>query len=136
LIPLNNYFQCVQSKYEDFRQKDIDFYTRYCPEDIPVLEWYNTSIRTGNEFFVSNNLLAFFLMNFFLVTFSCDQDIGMITAPAQVPAADVDNAAAPEIGGKKKRKTRKNKKTNKRKTNKRKTRKNKKTNKRKSSKRN
>jgi hypothetical protein len=126
-IPLNQYFQCVQSKYEAFRQKDIDFYTRYCPEDIPVLEWYNTSIRTGNEFFVSNNLLAFFLMNFLLTEFDCSQNIGMITAPAEVQAADVDNAATPEIGGKKKRKTRKTRKnkktrkTSKRKTSKRKT---------------
>jgi hypothetical protein len=55
-----------------FRNKDIEFYRKYCPEDIEILEWYNLYIRTGCEFFVSKGLLTYFIKSFLLTSFNCN----------------------------------------------------------------
>ena len=47
-----------------FKDIDINFYNKYCSQDIPILEWYNQNVRTGLEFFVSRGLLTKFLTSF------------------------------------------------------------------------
>jgi len=54
-----------------FKEKDKVFYDKYCPQDKEILEWYNTYVRTGVEFFVSKGLLTYFLKTFWLKQFNC-----------------------------------------------------------------
>jgi hypothetical protein len=54
-----------------YLNKDIEFYRAYCPEDMEVLHWYNTYIRLGCEFFVSNGMLIYFIKTFLLTEFNC-----------------------------------------------------------------
>ena len=56
--------------------KDMEFYEKYCPEDIPILEWFNTYVRTGSEFFISNNLLVKFLLDYFYKNINCPETRG------------------------------------------------------------
>ena len=54
-----------------YLNKDIEFYRVFCPGDIEILNWYNTYIRLGCEFFVSKGLLTYFIKTFLLTEFNC-----------------------------------------------------------------
>ena len=56
---------------EKFSEKDLAFYRKYCPDDVPILEWYNESIRTGCEFFVSKGLVTHFLKTGLFHKYNC-----------------------------------------------------------------
>lgn len=56
---------------ENFSEKDLAFYGKYCPEDIPILNWYNEFIRTGCEFFVSKGLVTHFLKTGLFHKYNC-----------------------------------------------------------------
>ena len=87
------------------KAKDIKFYTSL---GLPTktLEWYNDNVRIGQEFFVSQKLLEYLLMNYLFTNYSC-----------------------PGKGGKRKTRQKRNKKTHK-KTHKKTQKRHKKTNKR------
>lgn len=57
-----------------YLQKDVEFYSKYCPQDIPILEWYNTYLRVGCEFFVSKNVLFYFYKAFLYTNFRCENE--------------------------------------------------------------
>ena len=61
--------KCVYD--EMYANKDYEFYRAYCPQGIDDLIWYNNNIRTGCEFFVSKDLLIYFL-KFLFVPYNCD----------------------------------------------------------------
>jgi len=71
------------------KAKDIKFYTSL---GLPTktLEWYNNNVRIGQEFFVSQKLLEYLLMNYLFTNYSC-----------------------PGKGGKRKTRQKRNKKTHK-----------------------
>jgi hypothetical protein len=71
------------------KAKDIKFYTSL---GLPTktLEWYNDNVRIGQEFFVSQKLLEYLLMNYLFTNYSC-----------------------PGKGGKRKTRQKRNKKTHK-----------------------
>jgi hypothetical protein len=54
-----------------YLNKDTEFYRAYCPEDLEILNWYNTYIRLGCEFFVSKGLFTYFIKTFLLTEFNC-----------------------------------------------------------------
>jgi hypothetical protein len=79
--PQRNPNECNYDTY--FREKDNQFYQNYYKilglpldediknknlENITELEWYNSNVRTGCEFYVTKNLLAFMIENLFLPT--------------------------------------------------------------------
>jgi hypothetical protein len=69
----------------DLERIDKEIYRNNCKEDIPILEWYNTYLRTGREFFVSRGLLTKFLQYLFL-PFSCPATITKpVAMPSQIP---------------------------------------------------
>jgi len=76
-----------------YMNRDIEFYQRYCPQDIAILKWYNRYIRTGCEFFVSNGLLQYFL-RFLFIDFNCSPPNPLQTASTE--SAAVAPAPAPE----------------------------------------
>lgn len=61
--------ECIYN--EMYKRKDIEFYRAYCPQDMRILDWYNDFARTGCEFFVSANLLKYFLKTFLFKPFDC-----------------------------------------------------------------
>ena len=71
------------------KDKDINFYTTL-GLSTKTLEWYNTNVRIGQEFFVSQKLLEYLLMNYLFTSYTC-----------------------PGKGGKSKTRQKRNKKTNK-----------------------
>ena len=57
-----------------YYEQDVKFYKKYSPtseNDIQILNWYNRHIRTGCEFFVTNNLLISFITDFLLIPVDC-----------------------------------------------------------------
>ena len=105
--PERNPNECNYDTY--FKQKDIHFYENYykilglpLDEDIRTkisndtaeLEWYNNNVRTGCEFYVTKNLLAFMLVH-------------LLAPITKVTFRNIDS-----FGGKKSRKQRKYKKIN------------------------
>lgn len=85
-----------------YLNKDTEFYRAYCPEDLEILNWYNTYIRLGCEFFVSKGLLTYFIKTFLLSEFNC-------SSAKSIKEVDEER----NIGGKKIIKTKKNKRTKK-----------------------
>jgi hypothetical protein len=94
-----------------FRNKDIEFYRKYCPEDIEILEWYNMYIRAGCEFFVSKGLLIYFLESFLFSKFDCNS---AASEDSQNKIFELEENKKMGVGGKiKLRKTRRNTKSRK-----------------------
>ncbi len=58
-----------EKKYEEI---DFEIYVKYCQQDTIILDWYNTYIRIGCEFFISKNLLFVFYRNFLIQNFDCN----------------------------------------------------------------
>ena len=80
-IGIKKEYKNVDSRREDrcdynslYLNKDVEFYRVYCPEDIEILNWYNTYIRLGCEFFVSKGLLIYFIKTFLLSPFNCQSE--------------------------------------------------------------
>lgn len=116
----------VKCNYDEmYANKDFEFYRVFCPEDMPVLNWYNETIRTGCEFFVSAGLLKKFFKMFLFTQFNCEsartiedldeEKMRDLENTQQGITEDLGklNIAPNNTGGKKKRKSRhrKNKKT-------------------------
>ena len=127
--------ECIYDKM--YQYKDMEFYRAYCPQDMHILDWYNGYARTGCEFFVSANLLKYFLKTFLFTKFRCDsarsiQQLDVekegltnltisdssssaesVDANNMRPSTEIDVQTSDSSGGKKKRKSRhrKNKKT-------------------------
>jgi len=79
--PEKNPNECNYNNY--FKEKDIHFYQNYYKilglsldddikdkinENISELQWYNDNVRTGCEFYVTKNLLAFMIQHIFVPT--------------------------------------------------------------------
>ena len=86
--PLTRYSMPVNNGLSQ-KDKDIRFYTSL---GLPTktLEWYNDNVRIGQEFFVSQKLLEYLLMNYLFTSYTC-----------------------PGKGGKRKTRQKRNKKTHK-----------------------
>ena len=86
--PLTRYSMPVNNGLSQ-KDKDIRFYTSL---GLPTktLEWYNDNVRIGQEFFVSQKLLEYLLMNYLFTNYTC-----------------------PGKGGKRKTRQKRNKKTHK-----------------------
>lgn len=117
-IGIKKEYKNLDSRREDrcdynrlYLNKDTEFYRAYCPEDLEILNWYNTYIRLGCEFFVSKGLLTYFLKTFLLSQFNC-------ASAKSIKEIDEEKA----VGGKRKKRSTKSKKTKKNKTKARKTR--------------
>ena len=109
---------------EKYRDKDIEFYTKYCPEDIEILKWYNVYIRAGCEFFVSKGLLTYFIKSFLLTSFNCNSSLKESSPKKSSSKKSSSKKSSPKkslleknkkmsVGGKIKYKTKRNTKSNK-----------------------
>ena len=60
-------------KYEKYNE-DLEFYKNNFPKEVARLEFYNKNIRIGNEFFISQGMIEYFLMQFLNTNKPCDKD--------------------------------------------------------------
>lgn len=60
-------------KYEKYNE-DLEFYKNNFPKEVARLEFYNKNIRIGNEFFISQGMIEYFLMQFLNTNKPCDSD--------------------------------------------------------------
>jgi len=60
-------------KYEKYNE-DLEFYKNNFPKEVARLEFYNKNIRNGNEFFISQGMIKYFLMQFLNTNKPCNGD--------------------------------------------------------------
>jgi hypothetical protein len=70
---LTNYKTYVPENNLSQQNKDMRFY-RALGLSRHTLEWYNTYVRIGQEFFVSQQLLEYLLMNYLFTRYTCPND--------------------------------------------------------------
>ena len=72
--PLTIYTRTPANSFSQ-QSKDIRFY-KQLGLSTKTLEWYNANVRIGQEFFVSQQLLEYLLMNYLFTNYTCPNEGG------------------------------------------------------------